>query len=103
MESLAQEFSRQVPEAIFTPAQLQGYLLGHRFTPVEAVQGVRQWIEDDKARKAAVQADAETMKAWEKKQGDAKGSSRKSSLSRPESQTTLSRRSSCKRAHRVSL
>ncbi|KAK4445256.1 BCS1 N terminal-domain-containing protein [Podospora aff. communis PSN243] len=48
LRQLALEFSSAIPEAIFTPAQLQGYLLNHREGPVEAVAHIAKWVAQEK-------------------------------------------------------
>ena len=62
LEKLALEFSRKLPDDRFTPAQLQGFLLGHRESPHGAVKSVDAWAErellaieeaKERARKAA--------------------------------------------------
>jgi chaperone BCS1 len=64
LKRLALEFSKKIPNEVFTPAQLQGYLLNHRDSPVEATANVEQWVQEEqqtieaakeKARKAAEQ------------------------------------------------
>ncbi|KAK1751292.1 P-loop containing nucleoside triphosphate hydrolase protein [Echria macrotheca] len=44
---LAADFSRQLPDEVFTPAQLQGYLLNHRGSPEGAVANVEKWAKDE--------------------------------------------------------
>ena len=62
LRRLAAEFSRHIPPEVFTPAQLQGYLLNHRGSPVEAAANIGGWVaeelasieaEKEKARQAA--------------------------------------------------
>ncbi|KAL2015666.1 hypothetical protein VTK56DRAFT_5044 [Thermocarpiscus australiensis] len=62
LKRLAVEFSKSIPNEIFTPAQLQGYLLNYRDSPVEATANVQRWVREElqtmeaakeKARKAA--------------------------------------------------
>lgn len=50
MRKLALSFSRQIPEDAFTPAQIQGYLLCYRNSPVAAAAGIVKWIEEEKAK-----------------------------------------------------
>ena len=50
IEALALEFSVQIPEKTFTPAQIQGYLLLHRDSPTNAAKGIAEWIEVEKLR-----------------------------------------------------
>ncbi|PKS10121.1 hypothetical protein jhhlp_001871 [Lomentospora prolificans] len=41
---LATKFSTQLPEERFTPAQIQGFLLGHKEEPHEAVAEIGKWV-----------------------------------------------------------
>ena len=47
LEKLALEFSGQIPDNTFTPAQLQGYLLHHRGTPVAAAKDIAAWAKEE--------------------------------------------------------
>jgi len=47
LQKLALEFSNMMPEDTFTPAQLQGYLLNHQTSPIEAVAGTSLWVEEE--------------------------------------------------------
>ncbi|KAK3986974.1 P-loop containing nucleoside triphosphate hydrolase protein [Cladorrhinum sp. PSN332] len=62
LRRLALEFSSQIPHEVFTPAQLQGYLLNHRESPIKALAEVTSWVKEEvaimeaakeRARKAA--------------------------------------------------
>lgn len=62
LKRLALEFSKRIPNEVFTPAQLQGYLLNHRDSPLDAAANVERWVQEEvemleaakeKARKAA--------------------------------------------------
>jgi len=44
---LAAQFSAAIPEQIFSPSDIQGYLLLHKRTPLAAVEGVCQWVESE--------------------------------------------------------
>lgn len=64
LERLALKFSEHIPEGVFTPAQLQGYLLNYRDSPLDANTNVERWVKDEvetieaakeKARKAVEQ------------------------------------------------
>ncbi|KAK3339941.1 BCS1 N terminal-domain-containing protein [Lasiosphaeria hispida] len=61
---LAREFAGKIPNDIFTPAQLQGYLLNYRGSPVDAAANIAAWAKEEqqlmeeakeRARKAAEQ------------------------------------------------
>ncbi|KAK4224488.1 P-loop containing nucleoside triphosphate hydrolase protein [Podospora fimiseda] len=77
LKRLALEFSQQIPQDIFTPAQLQGYLLNHRESPVEALAQVSSWVKEEmaimeaaneRARKAAEGKKRRKQKKKKKKQ-----------------------------------
>ena len=44
LPKLAMEFSSHIPDSMFSPAQLQGYLLMHQNTPRKALEGVEAWM-----------------------------------------------------------
>ncbi|KAK0624094.1 BCS1 N terminal-domain-containing protein, partial [Immersiella caudata] len=48
LTQLALDFSSAIPEGIFTPAQLQGYLLNHREDPVGAAACIGKWVAEEK-------------------------------------------------------
>ena len=50
---LAREFSRVLPEGVFTPAEIQGLLLMHKKDPVAAVGAAGQWAKEKRAEKGA--------------------------------------------------
>ncbi|KAL2883259.1 hypothetical protein SGCOL_001453 [Colletotrichum sp. CLE4] len=74
-DDLAERFSSQVPDDIFTPAQLQGFLLNHRNAPEEAVKSIAGWVVEEKAtmdeaqrrKKAASERKARKKKALKMK------------------------------------
>lgn len=48
IEGLAAEFGRLLPEeGVLTPAQVQGYLLGHKGDPRSAVKGFAEWAAEE--------------------------------------------------------
>lgn len=48
VDGLAEEFGRLLPEeGVLTPAQVQGYLLGHKGDPHAAVEGFAEWATDE--------------------------------------------------------
>lgn len=47
LERLAVEFSKAIPNETFTPAQLQGYLLNHRDSPVDALANIVPWVQGE--------------------------------------------------------
>jgi chaperone BCS1 len=70
LKKLAGEFGRRVCDDAFTPAQLQGYLLGYRRDPRGAVDGVEKWAEDEKLA-------AEEMKARARKEREKRAERRR--------------------------
>ncbi|KAI9159007.1 Mitochondrial chaperone BCS1 [Paramyrothecium foliicola] len=50
LERLADEFSAAIPEATFTPAQIQEYLLKQRGNAHDAVANAPKWVTEEKAR-----------------------------------------------------
>ncbi|KAJ6256917.1 hypothetical protein Dda_7800 [Drechslerella dactyloides] len=45
LNKLAHEFASRVPSGKFSPAQVQGYLLGHKSDPEEAMDCLDEWLE----------------------------------------------------------
>ncbi|KAK1595602.1 P-loop containing nucleoside triphosphate hydrolase protein [Colletotrichum navitas] len=68
---LAERFSSQIPDDVFTPAQLQGYLLHHRNSPEKATDCISSWIvqekvimdEAEKHKRASAERKAKKKKA----------------------------------------
>ncbi|KAJ2969146.1 hypothetical protein NUW58_g10055 [Xylaria curta] len=59
LQVFAQQFAERIPEATFTPAQIQGYLLRHLHSATTAVDKIAAWViaekqraEDDARRKS---------------------------------------------------
>ena len=44
VEALAQRFASRVPEGIFTPAELQGFLMMRKHYPQRAIMEINEWI-----------------------------------------------------------
>ncbi|KAF9776209.1 hypothetical protein IL306_005643 [Fusarium sp. DS 682] len=63
---LSEEFAKQVPALVFSPAAIQGYLLIHQDDPVGAVDAVGKWVEEQqrlmKARADAIEEEEEEDK-----------------------------------------
>ncbi|EAU32080.1 conserved hypothetical protein [Aspergillus terreus NIH2624] len=66
IEKLAVEFAELVPEGEFSPAEIQGYLLYHKNDPEGAIDGVRKWVEEMRAKREKGDVPSET-KPSEKK------------------------------------
>jgi len=69
LEKLAHDFSSKIPDGIFTPAQLQGYLLNRRTSPSKATEEISAWIEEEKAilEEAKVRAEKAKKQRAEKR------------------------------------
>lgn len=52
MDTLAKEFSDNVPEYAFSPADIQNFLLGHKGNASAAIAGMSSWVEHARAQKA---------------------------------------------------
>ncbi|KAK5655781.1 hypothetical protein OQA88_5319 [Cercophora sp. LCS_1] len=65
LEELALEFSTKIPEGVFTPAQLQGFLLCYQDAPLEALADVERWVLEE--RKMLEEAAERERKLAEKK------------------------------------
>jgi len=61
---MAEEFARAVPADVFTPAEIQGYLLTHKRDPQAAINEARVFV--DKAAKAKQERDEHKVKEMEK-------------------------------------
>ncbi|KLJ10457.1 hypothetical protein EMPG_14172 [Blastomyces silverae] len=48
IDSLAQDFAFRIPTGKYTPAEIQGYLLGHKHSARDAVNGVEEWMKSFK-------------------------------------------------------
>ncbi|EAQ88840.1 hypothetical protein CHGG_05459 [Chaetomium globosum CBS 148.51] len=47
LEKLALSFSECIPSEVFTPAQIQGYLLNYRDSPVDAAAKMADWVKEE--------------------------------------------------------
>ena len=47
LEKLAREFGERIPNNVFTPAQVQGYLLNYRNSPPDAAGNAEQWVNEE--------------------------------------------------------
>ncbi|KAK3296374.1 BCS1 N terminal-domain-containing protein [Chaetomium fimeti] len=70
LEKLALNFSKCIPDEVFTPAQIQGYLLNYRDSPVDAAAKAAEWVREE------VQL-IEAAKEKEKKAAESKKKKRK--------------------------
>jgi chaperone BCS1 len=46
IDALAEEFTRQVPELVFSPAAMQGYMLMYQDDPLGAVDAIGGWVDE---------------------------------------------------------
>lgn len=51
VEVLASRFAKLLPEGVFSPAEIQGFLLTKKVSPVKAVRDVREWRDSELKRK----------------------------------------------------
>ena len=73
LERLALEFSRKIPNEVFTPAQVQGYLLNHRNSPLDAASNADHWVEEEvRTIEAAKERDRKAAEAKRKKRKERK-------------------------------
>lgn len=70
LQKLALEFGNRIPNEVFTPAQVQGYLLNYRNSPLDAAANSEQWVQEE------VQM-IEAAKEKEKKAAEVKKKKRK--------------------------
>lgn len=65
---LAESFAKKMPEGVFSPAEIQGYLLKHKRNPERAVQEAASWATErieEKKRKEEEKAEEEKKKKIE--------------------------------------
>ena len=51
LKRLSEEFSRKIPSGVFSPAEIQGFLLKRKSSPHKALVDVKEWIEATIKRK----------------------------------------------------
>jgi chaperone BCS1 len=56
VEVLASRFARLLPEGVFSPAEIQGFLLTRKTSPLKAVKDVKEW-RDEEMRKRKKRGD----------------------------------------------
>lgn len=61
VEALAQDFAAHVPADEFSPAELQGYLLRHKRSPMDAVANIGPWVTEMRKQKEKGLAQAEQV------------------------------------------
>jgi chaperone BCS1 len=45
IEEMAETFAAKIPEETLTPAEVQGFLLDHRTSPIDAIANVHAWVK----------------------------------------------------------
>lgn len=53
LANLAERFAKQIPDKVFSPAEVQGYLLMEKHNPESAVEGFQTWIFKTQEQKKA--------------------------------------------------
>lgn len=51
LSALASQFADHVPEGEFSTAELQGYLLTYKMQPLDAVNGIAEWVRLERAER----------------------------------------------------
>ncbi|CAG8950943.1 hypothetical protein HYFRA_00006340 [Hymenoscyphus fraxineus] len=51
VKSLAQDFATKVPDRLFSPAELQGFLVKRKKEPKKALEDVQTWVEETQGQK----------------------------------------------------
>ncbi|KAB8216483.1 BCS1 N terminal-domain-containing protein [Aspergillus novoparasiticus] len=90
MEQLAATFAEKIPELTFSPAEIQGYLLCHKSSPLDAIAHVESWgvktLEEKKKKDAERESKEEDKNsAKDKAKKDKKGENGKKSKKEKES------------------
>ncbi|KAE8139389.1 BCS1 N terminal-domain-containing protein [Aspergillus pseudotamarii] len=63
MEQLAATFAEKIPELMFSPAEIQGYLLCHKSSPLDAIAHVESWGKKTLEEKKKKDAERESQEA----------------------------------------
>lgn len=74
VEKLGEEFAALIPSLVFSPAEIQGYLLKHKRNPEAAVKNAAAWLEKtkvEKSKKAKDDRDKEDKEKAEKEKAEA--------------------------------
>ncbi|KAH0532927.1 hypothetical protein TsFJ059_001558 [Trichoderma semiorbis] len=53
MKTISEEFGRRIPEGVFSPAEIQGFLLKRKKVPRRALDEVSEWVEATMRQKEA--------------------------------------------------
>ncbi|KAL2158178.1 hypothetical protein VTH06DRAFT_4746 [Thermothelomyces fergusii] len=73
LKQLAVDFSKCIPEGMFTPAQVQGYLLDQKSSPVDAAAKAKEWVQEEiRLMEAAREKEKKAAEARKKKRQERK-------------------------------
>ncbi|EHK25971.1 uncharacterized protein TRIVIDRAFT_86068 [Trichoderma virens Gv29-8] len=53
MKEISEEFGRRIPEGVFSPAEIQGFLLKRKKSPRRALEEISEWVEATMRQKEA--------------------------------------------------
>lgn len=51
VEGLSKEFADTIPGMVFSPAEIQGYLLKYKREPEKAISGAKEWVKETMTEK----------------------------------------------------
>jgi chaperone BCS1 len=74
VEILADRFANLLPEGVFSPAEIQGFLLTRKVSPIKAVRDVREWRDGEMRRQRGGGEDGKMQRAREEKDQNESGS-----------------------------
>jgi chaperone BCS1 len=72
ISALADEFAAIIPSHVFSPAEIQGFLLKNKRNATAAVSGAEQWVKDTLAQKEKKAKEAKAKEEEEAKAAKAK-------------------------------
>lgn len=67
LQTLALDFSSCIPDNLFTPAQLQGFLLNRRDSATRAAREIQNWVDEEKKALDDAKQKAKDAAAWRSK------------------------------------
>jgi chaperone BCS1 len=84
MEQLAATFAMKITEFTFSPAEIQGYLLCHINSPLDAITHVESWVEKTLGEKKMKDAKIESQEEDKDTRNDQVKTNKKGKQSKPE-------------------
>ncbi|OAX78055.1 hypothetical protein ACJ72_07638 [Emergomyces africanus] len=72
IDSFALDFASRIPAGVYTPAEIQGYLLSHKHSPQGAVDGVEEWMKTIKREDSKVKCGTSTKRSEDEEADDSK-------------------------------